>query len=477
MSADGKLRSVNPATGELIDEWNSHSAEEVIRIIREVDWAYESWKSTSFSERATCLRKTGRILEDKKEKYAELMALEMGKPLLQGISEAEKCACVCDYYAEKGEEYLAPNEVITDAKKSYTCYTPLGVIYAVMPWNFPFWQVMRFAAPVVMAGNGILLKHSPNVTGCVLALEKLFRDAGFPDNLFRAVLVSADAVPAMSDMIIGRDEIKGVTLTGSTAAGRAVASCAGSNIKKSVLELGGSDPAIILSDADLKHAAKSSLFSRLVNSGQNCIASKRFIVMEDVLDEFIEHLLREAEERRVGDPFEQGVTVGPMARYDLRDELHRQVEKSVELGAELLAGGYIPDSPGAFYPITVLTGVVKGMPVYDEETFGPVAAVISAKDEKEAVSIANDTRFGLAASIYTADTDRGERIVLGLAAGACFVNTFERSDPRLPFGGIGISGYGRELSREGIMEFVNLRTIYINEHPVDSGQKKEGNCV
>lgn len=469
MVDDRMLKSINPATGEMIREWKAHSSAEIIQIIRDIDSAFELWQNTPFSDRADCLFRVGEILEDGKDEYAALMAREMGKPLAQGVSESAKCAWVCNYYAEKAEEFLAPVKIETDASKSYTCCAPLGVIYAVMPWNFPFWQVLRFAAPAVMAGNGVLLKHSPNVTGCALALEQLFDDAGFPKNLFRSVLVGANDISKISDMIIEREEIKGVTLTGSTAAGRAVASCAGRNIKKSVLELGGSDAVIILQDANLMFAAKSALFSRLINSGQNCIASKRFIVVADVFDEFLAYLLREAREKKIGDPFGAEVVIGPLARYDLRDELHRQVTESVEMGAELLLGGYIPDSPGAFYPITVLTKVAKGMPVYDEETFGPVVAVISAEDKDEAVHIANDTPFGLGASVYTGDIACGESIALRLATGACFVNTFERSDPRLPFGGIGISGYGRELSGEGIREFVNLRTIYINEHPVDSG--------
>ena len=389
------------------------------------------------------------------------MAMEMGKPILQGVSEVEKCALVCRYYATLGPSMLVPRMIETGALRSYAVPLPLGVVYAVMPWNFPFWQFFRFAAPAVMAGNGIILKHSPNVTGCAMEIGGILQDAGLPTGLPEVLLIPGERVALVSAQVISSETVRGVTLTGSTGAGRAVAELAGRAVKKCVLELGGSDPAIILEDADLQAAAASTAFSRLINGGQNCIASKRILVHRAVYDRFLELFTEEMSSAVMGDPLASGTTLGPMARHDLRDDLHRQVEESVAMGARPLTGGFVPDLPGAFYPPTVLDSVSSGMPVWDEETFGPVAAVRSVGSEEEAVSEASGTAFGLGASIYCADPARGERIVLELDAGACFVNTFTRSDPRLPFGGTKLSGYGRELSIEGLMEFVNLKTVYI----------------
>jgi succinate-semialdehyde dehydrogenase/glutarate-semialdehyde dehydrogenase len=455
------LQSINPFTGKIIRTWDGNSPNEVENIIEKADGAFRIWRDTDMDKRAERLRNLANLLESGKHQLAVEMASEMGKPVIQGQSEIEKCAWVCRYYAEYGPGLLAEEIRKTDADKSYICYQPLGVIFAIMPWNFPFWQFFRFAAPAVMMGNTFVLKHSPNVTGCALSIQELFRDAGFQDGLAGLLFIPEENIPEVSSSVIADDRIKAVTLTGSGRAGGSVASEAGSAIKKCVLELGGSDPAIILEDADLKNAAAESAFSRLINAGQNCIASKRFIVIESVYDEFLELLVNEMETRRMGDPMRMEVDLGPMARYDLRDNLHRQVTESIDLGAELITGGEIPDHPGAFYPPTVLTGCRKGMPVFDEETFGPVAAVCSVKNEGEAVRLANDTSYGLGASVYTRDTRRGEKIALELKAGVCFVNTFVRSDPRLPFGGIGLSGFGRELYRNGMLEFANCKTVYI----------------
>jgi len=455
------LQSINPYTGKVIRSWDGNTPDEVGNIIEKADRAFRLWRDTGMDERAEMLRNLSHLLESGKHQLAVEMASEMGKPVTQGQSEIEKCAWVCRYYAEYGSRLLAEETRKTDADKCYVCYQPLGVIFAVMPWNFPFWQFFRFAVPAVMAGNTFILKHAPNVTGCSLSIMELFRDAGFLDGLAGLILVPEEQVPEVSSRIIADDRIKAVTLTGSGKAGGAVASDAGSAIKKCVLELGGSDPAIILEDADIKLAARESVFSRLINTGQNCIASKRFIVVESVYEEFLVLLTNEMEARRMGDPMDMEVDLGPMARYDLRDNLHRQVTMSIDLGAELITGGNIPDHHGAFYPPTVLTGCRRGMPVFDEETFGPVAAVCSVKNEGGAVRLANDTSYGLGASVYTRESRRGEKIALELNAGACFVNTFVRSDPRLPFGGIGLSGFGRELSRNGMLEFTNCKTVYI----------------
>lgn len=455
------LQSINPFTGKVIRSWNGNTPEEVENVIEKADRAFRLWRDTGMDKRAEKLRNLAHLLESGKHQLAVEMASEMGKPVSQGQSEIEKCAWVCRYYAQYGSRLIAKKSRKTDADKCYICYQPLGVIFAVMPWNFPFWQFFRFAAPAVMAGNTFILKHSPNVTGCALSIPELFREAGFPEGLAGLLLTPEDEVPEVSRRVIADERVKAVTLTGSGGAGAEVASRAGSAIKKCVLELGGSDPAIILEDADLKHAAAETAYSRLINSGQNCIACKRFIVHESVYSEFLGLLAAQMKTVRMGDPMDMKVNMGPMARFDLRDSIHRQVTESVEMGAELVTGGSLPEHPGAFYPPTVLKGCRRGMPVFDEETFGPVAAVCSVKNEGEAVRLANDTSYGLGASIYTRDTRRGEKIALELNAGACFVNAFVRSDPRLPFGGINRSGFGRELSRSGMLEFMNCKTVYI----------------
>ncbi|OPL18308.1 MAG: succinate-semialdehyde dehydrogenase [Candidatus Aegiribacteria sp. MLS_C] len=457
------LESINPFTGRVIRTWEENGADDLDGILDSARQAFEFWRGIGVEYRAKRFLRMAHLLESAKHHLAVEMAAEMGKPVTQGQAEIEKCAWVCRYFAENAGDFLADEHLKSDADESYVCYQPLGVIYAIMPWNFPYWQVYRFAAPAVMAGNSFVLKHSPNVTGCAVRIRDMFVEAGFPEGLASLLMVSDANVNSVSKKVISDSRIRGVTLTGSVTAGMSAASVAGSSVKKCVLELGGSDPAIILEDADLQHAAAEAVTSRMINNGQNCIAAKRFIVIDSVYDRFLQLVLKEMKARRMGDPMDNKTDLGPLARYDLRDSLHRQVTGSVRMGAELVLGGRVPDHPGAFYPATVLSGCARGMPVFDQETFGPVAALCRAGDESEAVAMANDTDYGLGASVYTRSNRRGERIALELNAGCCFVNAFVRSDPRLPFGGIGMSGYGRELSRWGVREFTNCKTVYIRE--------------
>ncbi|NOZ04582.1 MAG: NAD-dependent succinate-semialdehyde dehydrogenase [FCB group bacterium] len=452
------LKSINPANGEIIRTYEEMSANEVADTIDRTQEAYLAWRKSDYSERSAIMLKAAQLLRERKDEYGRLMSLEMGKPLAQALAEAEKCAWVCEYYAENAASFLAPKIIPTDASKSYVTFQPIGIVLAVMPWNFPFWQVLRFAVPALMAGNGAVLKHASNVQGCALAIEQLFRDAGLPENLFRTLVIGSRQV----GQVIENPNIKAVTLTGSTPAGQAVAAKAGSLLKKTVLELGGSDPYVVLEDADLEQAVKACVAGRLLNTGQSCIAAKRFIVVESVKDEFERLLLENMSSKTMGDPLAGSFDLGPMVNIAARDELHEQVQKTIKMGAHLLLGGVIPDLPGSFYPPTLLTGVVPGMPAFDEELFGPVAVIITAADEEEAIDLANRTNFGLGAAVFTRDTEKGERIAATqLQAGSCFVNDFVRSDPRLPFGGIKESGYGRELSDFGIYEFVNIKTVYI----------------
>ena len=450
------LRSVDPATGKTMREYEEASPATVTRMLEASEAAFTRWRATTFDQRAEIVSRAGTLLRDRADELALLMAAEMGKPLPQGRSEVEKCATCCDHYARSAPAYLADEDVATEARHSYVRYEPLGPVLAVMPWNFPFWQVFRFAAPALMAGNVGLLKHASNVTGCALAIEDIFRAAGVPPGAFQVLLVSSGRVGD----VIDSPHVRAVTLTGSTPAGRDVASRSGRAIKKTVLELGGSDAYLVLEDADLEAAAEACVRSRLINSGQSCIAAKRFLVMEPVRARFEELFIEKMRSRTMGDP-RQSPDVGPLARHDLRDGLHQQVTASVARGALLRLGGVVPDGPGAFYPPTVLTEVGKGMAAFDEETFGPVAAIVPVRDEAEAVRLANDSPFGLGAAVFTADLARGERVAAALEAGNVFVNTLVASDPRLPFGGVKESGYGRELSRHGIREFVNTKTVYV----------------
>lgn len=452
------MLSVNPANSKIIKEYPEYSDEKVAEVIERAETGFEIWRDTSFKKRSRLMKNAAEVLRKRKNELAKLMTSEMGKPILQSYAEVEKCAWVCDYYSENAEKFLEDEIVKTDASRSFITFQPLGVILAIMPWNFPFWQVFRFAAPGLMAGNTGILKHSSNVSGCALAIENVFTDAGFPRGVFTTVLVNSKKV----ERIIYNKSIKGVTLTGSTPAGISVATAAVKVLKKVVLELGGSDPYIILEDADLELAAETCATARLLNGGQSCIAAKRFIVVEAVYDEFVKLFYERMKARKMGDPMDEENDIGPQAREDLRNELHQQVMLSKELGAEIILGGEIPEREGAFYPPTILTNVTKGMPAYHEELFGPVASVIKVKDEAEAIKTANDTVFGLGAAVFTKETKRGEEIAKNkLEAGSCFVNAFVKSDPRLPFGGIKESGFGRELSLYGIKEFINIKTVYI----------------
>jgi succinate-semialdehyde dehydrogenase/glutarate-semialdehyde dehydrogenase len=450
--------ALNPADGSLIRTYEETPDIEVEAHVALAHLAHLDWKKTPFSHRSELMHRVARILRERSREFGELMTLEMGKPIAGAVAEAEKCAWVCEYYANGAEAFLADQEVETDAGRSFVTFQPIGVVLAVMPWNFPFWQVFRFAAPNLMAGNAGLLKHASNVPGCALAIQEIFEEAGFPGGLFRSLLVPGNRLNG----VIENPLVRAMTLTGSTPAGRAVAAKAGELLKKTVLELGGSDPYVILEDADLDAAASTCALARLINSGQSCIAAKRFIVVEAVREAFEEKFLAAMKAAKMGDPMEEDTLVGPLARVDLRDELHNQVIESIGAGARCILGGKVPAGYGAYYPPTILTDVVPGMPAYDEELFGPVASVIPVKDEAEALRVANDTVFGLGAAVFTQDIERGTRIAVEeLEAGACFVNAFVRSDPRLPFGGVKESGYGRELSPFGIKEFVNIKTVWV----------------
>ena len=452
------LRSINPATNELLDSYAQPTDAEMMAAVDQSYLTFLEWRKTSVSERTAALRRTAELLDERQEELARLITLEMGKAIAEARGEIAKCAWLCRYYADNAENFLAPERVETEAVLSYLRFDPIGIVLAIMPWNFPFWQVFRFAAPALMAGNAGLLKHAANVSGCGRAIEGLFRDAGFPEGLFLFLPIGSERVA----QLLQHPKVRAATLTGSEKAGRAVAREAGNLIKKTVLELGGSDAYLVLEDADLELAARVCAQSRLINAGQSCIGAKRFIVVEAVHDRFVELFREQLAAARLGDPLDEETQLGPLARPDLRDELHRQVQDSMALGAKCRLGGKIPAGKGAFYPPTLLTEVGPGMPAYHEELFGPVAAVIRANDEEHAIRLANDSSFGLGAAVFTKDKARGERIAAHeLEAGSCFVNAFVRSDPRLPFGGVKNSGYGRELSRYGMLEFVNIKTVYL----------------
>ncbi len=451
------MKSINPSTGELVADYREHSAAQVNEIIEKVHAEWELWKETSFEHRSRLFRNAGRILSDKKEKYATLMTTEMGKIMRESVAEVEKCANACDFYALHAPGLLKDQLIPSDASRSIVVFQPLGVVLAVMPWNFPFWQVFRFATTALMAGNAAVLKHASNVPGCAQAIEEIFQEAGFPENLFRTLMIPS----GMVEPVIHHPHIVAVTLTGSEFAGSQVASSAGKLIKKTVLELGGSDAFIILDDANLEKAVKAAVSARLVNQGQSCIAAKRFIVMENIADDFVRLVKSAMEKLNIGDPLNSTTDIGPLARKDLVDDIHRQVEQSLELGATLILGGKRADRPGNYYLPTILSDVRTGMAVYNQETFGPVMAVIKVKSIEEAIKVANDSEFGLGGCVWTSDLEKGSDIARKVATGAMFVNGITKSDPRLPFGGIKKSGYGRELSEYGIKEFVNIKTIWI----------------
>lgn len=452
------IETVNPATGKMITAYTEMSEREVSKIIELTYNAYLKWREFDFSKRSICMKKLSDLLHQRKSKYAKLMAEEMGKPLSQGEAEIDKCATVCKHYEENAADYLKPRIIKTEMRKSYVAYQPIGIIFAIMPWNFPFWQVFRFAVPNIMAGNGALLKHAPISTGTALVIEELFLEAGFIQNLFRTLIISDDD----ASKVIANASVAAVTLTGSQRAGKIVGAEAAKALKKSVLELGGCDPYIILEDADLEKAAEACVASRMNNSGQVCIAAKRLIVVESVQKNLLNLLQEKIQKYKMGNPLEKDINFGPLARKDIRDKVHEQVQKSIQKGAELIIGGIIPSQDGFYYPPTILNKVKKNMPAYDEEIFGPVIAIITVKDEEEAIAVANDSDYGLGAAIFTKDIKRGEQIALEkIQVGTCAINTFVASDPRLPFGGIKGSGYGRELSAEGIRTFVNVKTINI----------------
>jgi succinate-semialdehyde dehydrogenase / glutarate-semialdehyde dehydrogenase len=453
-----QLVSINPATGAQIATYEVYGEQKVEKALNQSVKTFEEWRKLPFSKRAVLLKNIAKELRKEKDKLVKLAASEMGKPKQQGYYEVEKCAKTLEFYAREGAKMLANQVVKTDARKSYVSFQPLGTVLAIMPWNFPYWQAFRAFAPTVMAGNVVILKHASNVSGCALAIEQVIKNAGAPKGLLQTLLIPASRV----EKLIDDKRIAAVTLTGSTAAGSKVAEAAGRNLKKVVLELGGSDPYIILEDADMDVAIEIAVRGRLVNSGQSCIAAKRFVVVKSVRKEFEKRFTEKMREATYGDPMDESSRIGPMARTDLRDQLHEQVLKSIEKGAKLICGGFIPDGPGAYYPPSVLTNVKKGMPAYDEELFGPVGTIIEAKDEADAMRIANDSIYGLGGGIISKNWKQAEKLAAEeLQAGSCFVNDFVHSDQRLPFGGTKHSGYGRELGTFGIHEFVNIKTVFI----------------
>lgn len=452
------MQSINPFSGHTIQSYSEYSSEKVESIIGQVDATFQEWKLTGFEYRSVLMKNLQNRLIDQKIQLASIMSAEMGKVQREALGEIEKCAFACSYYATYASSFLKNESIATEASEAFITYQPIGTVLAIMPWNFPFWQVFRFLAPALMAGNTAVLKHASNVSGCALAIEQLVREAGFPENVFRTLLIGSSAVKE----VIENPLIKAVTLTGSTPAGKSVASTAGSVLKKTVLELGGSDPYLILEDADIATAAQLCVTSRLLNGGQSCISAKRFIVADAVYESFKAEFVRLMSEATYGDPSNAHTTIGPLARVELRDDLHQQVEDSRLMGASVLLGGFIPEGRASFYPPTVLENVVPGMPAYHEELFGPVAVLFRVTTEEEAISLANGTVFGLGASVFTSDVAKGKMLAeKGLEAGCVFVNDYVKSDPRLPFGGIKESGYGRELSVVGIREFVNIKSVVV----------------
>lgn len=447
--------SISPATGEKVGTYEGHTDEELQQILDDVGVAQKEWAKKSFPERAKYFRKVAAQLREDAPELAKMMTLEMGKPMTQGLAEIEKCASNCDFYAEHAEGFLADEPL--PLERARIVYEPMGTVLAVMPWNYPFWQVLRCVGPILMAGNAMVLKHASNVTGCAVLIEEVLERAGLPKNVFRTLKIS---IPQVGDAI-RHPTVTAVTLTGSEPAGRSVASIASTELKPCVLELGGSDPYIVLEDADVDAAAKVGAWARFQNAGQSCIAAKRFIVVDSVYDRFLASFIEHVRKLKIGDPLEEGTEVGPVARADLRDELHDQVTRSVAAGARIVLGGEVPDTPGAFYPPTILENVTPGIPAFDEETFGPVAAVVRVKDEAEAVATANNSRFGLGSSIWSTNPERADRVAKQIESGMVFINSMTRSDPRLPFGGVKASGFGRELWTQGIRAFAHVKTVYV----------------
>ena len=450
-------QTINPATGKTEKIFKEHSSNQVMIMIDAVNDAFMEWRKTDFSLRASLMKNAAHILREQKEQYGKILTLEMGKPITQAIAEVEKCALVCEYYADNAEKILDEEIVQTDASQSYVRFDPFGIVLAIMPWNFPFWQVFRFAAPALMAGNVCMLKHASNVPMSALAIEEIFMKAGFPENTFKTLFIGSSLVKE----IIDHPFVKAVTLTGSEPAGKQVAALSGSKLKKTVLELGGSDPFIVLDDANIEEAVKTAVNARLINHGQSCIAAKRFIVVEKVYDEFEKKFVDAMNKTKVGDPMNKETELGPIARKDLLNELDAQVKQSVEKGAVILCGGKRINCEGFYYEPTILANLSKGMPAYEDEIFGPVASLIKAKDEDDAIKIANDSAFGLGASLWTANITKAKMLASKIESGSVFINGMVKSDPRLPFGGIKNSGYGRELSHYGIKEFVNIKTVWI----------------
>ncbi len=451
------LQSINPATEELIATFEEFTGEQLDQALERAALAFEPWRRVPFAERSRLMLGAAAYLREEKPRLAGLITAEMGKPIAEAEAEIEKCAWNCDFYAENAERFLAAQSILSSASQSYVAFEPLGPVLAIMPWNFPFWQVFRFAAPAIMAGDTALLKHASNVSQCALAIEDVFRAGGFPDGVFQTLLTSGPA----AESLIQDDRIRAVTLTGSDSTGSKVGAAAGRAVKKCVLELGGSDPFIVLADADVRAAAETGVRARNQNAGQSCIAAKRFIVVEAVADEFEERFVDGVSNLRVGDPMQREAQIGPLARGDLRDAIEEQVRRSVEQGANVAVGGHRMEGKGYFYAPTVLTGVTAEMPSASEETFGPLAAVIRARDSDDAIAIANDSQFGLGASLWTRDVEHARGLAREIQAGSVFINGMVASDPRLPFGGIKRSGYGRELSEFGIREFVNVQTVWI----------------
>jgi succinate-semialdehyde dehydrogenase/glutarate-semialdehyde dehydrogenase len=464
-----KLLSIDPTNGELIESFDEISDAELDAALARAQQTFRSYRGTPLADRARWLQKAAQILESESEKWARLMTQEMGKTYKAAVAEAQKCALACRYFAENGARFLADEEIETDADRSYVRYLPLGPILAVMPWNFPFWQVVRFAAPALMAGNVGLLKHASNVSRCALALQEIFRRAGFPEGAFQTLLMS----PGRVARVIADDRVKAVTLTGSEAAGSKVAEQAGKHIKKSVMELGGSDPFIVLPSADLGVAIRTAITARNLNNGQSCIAAKRFIVHAQVYDEFERRMVEGLVRLKVGNPMDADTDVGPLATEQILETIERQVDDSVRAGARLLTGGKRLDRPGYFYPVSALAQIPRDAPAYREEVFGPVALLFKARDLREAIDLANASDYGLGSSVWTQDEEERRRCVDELEAGATFINAMVVSDPRLPFGGVKRSGYGRELARHGIREFVNVKAVSITERSDGRGSDTE----